>query len=375
MQTQPCLRNSLCPLDIEGLGTLIANQQRDTGEIPWHPGGKTDPWDHVEAAIGLDIAGYYEHARRAFEWLAGIQMDDGSWYSSYENGKPKDMTKESNMSSYIAVGVFHYYLITHDRPFLEYIWPTVSAGIDYAIRLQGKAGQIYWARNKKGEIDPMSLLTGSSSIYMSIKCALVLALVLGKDRPEWQSALIRLEDAIRFRPHLFNRSKSRYSMDWFYPVLSGALTGAEAKKRMDKSWNRFVVDKLGVRCVSDRPWITMAETSEFVMALTAMGMENTASRILDWILPRRYEDGSFWCGMTFPDMVIWPEERLTWTNAALLMATDALYHITPASQLFDHSFWAPSHGVQTQMHRFFKEKHPRINIMDAFETRSRNMRI
>ena len=43
------------PIDIAGLASSIAREQRESGEIPWHGGGKTDPWDHVEAAIGLTL--------------------------------------------------------------------------------------------------------------------------------------------------------------------------------------------------------------------------------------------------------------------------------------------------------------------------------
>ncbi len=152
--SSPSQSKQALPIDIETLASSIAKEQRSTGEIPWHEGGKTDPWDHVEAAIGLTIGGYYEEARKAFEWLASIQLEDGSWHSSYINGIPEDLTKESNMSSYIAVGVFHHYLITQDRPFLEYIWPTVSAGIDYAVDLQAPGGEIYWARNYAGNQRP-----------------------------------------------------------------------------------------------------------------------------------------------------------------------------------------------------------------------------
>jgi len=361
-------------VDIDTLAASIAQVQRDTGEIPWYTGGKTDPWDHVESAIGLSIGGYFEEARMAFEWLASTQMEDGSWYSSYIDGKPQDLTKESNQSSYIAVGVFHYYLITQDRPFLEYIWPSVSAGIDYAVGLQGLGGEIYWARNTQGAVDTMSLLTGSSSIYMSLKCALVLALLLGESRPSWQEALRRLGEAIRYRPYLFNKSKSRYSMDWFYPVMCGAVIGSEAKKRIDKSWNKFVVEGLGARCVSDSPWITMAETSELVIALAAMGENKIAETILSWILNKRYDDGTFYCGVTFPDMVIWPEERLTWTNAAIMMAADSLYNITSASQLFNHAFWEIGQGTKSHMYRFLKKTHPVFNIQDAFCSTVQDMR-
>ena len=55
------------------------------------------------------------------------------------------------------------------------MWPTVKAGINYAVNLQAPTGEIYWARNGRGVVDPMALLTGSSSIYMSLKCALAIA--------------------------------------------------------------------------------------------------------------------------------------------------------------------------------------------------------
>ncbi len=359
-------------VDIDALAASIAGVQLETGEIPWYEGGKTDPWDHVESAIGLSIGGYREEARKAFEWLASVQLPDGSWYSSYRQGVPEDMTRESNQSSYIAVGVFHHYLITQDRAFLEYIWPTVSAGVDYAVALQGGGGEIYWARSPEGSIDPMSLLTGSCSVYMSLKCALVLALLLGESRPRWQMALRRLEEAIRYRRYLFNRTKARYSMDWFYPVLCGALADGEAKKRIDKNWNKFVVEGLGVRCVSDSPWITMAESSELIIALAAMGESELAETLLMWILNKRYDDGSYYCGITFPDMVIWPEEKYSWTNAAVMMAADALYHITPASQLFNHSFW--HEGQKSHMYRFLKKRHPVFSIKEAFCSHMQDMR-
>jgi hypothetical protein len=83
----------------------------------------------------------------------------------------------------------------------------------------------------------------------------------------------------------------------------------------------------------------MAETSELSLALTAMGNREMAEIVFGWIRDRTFEDGSYWCGFTFPDMVIWPEDKLTWTNAAVLMAADALYHMTPASRLFSHQAW------------------------------------
>ena len=46
------------PIHIDAICRLIIGLQRETGEIPWHAGGKTDPWDHVESAMGLAVGGY-----------------------------------------------------------------------------------------------------------------------------------------------------------------------------------------------------------------------------------------------------------------------------------------------------------------------------
>jgi len=205
--------------------------------------------------------------------------------------------------------------------------------------MQAPDGEIYWARNRDGVIDKMALLTGCSSIYMSIKCALAVAEVLGIKRPSWQNAKELLGETIRSRPDLFNMIKSRFSMDWYYPILCGAISGEEAKKRIDHLWDKFVVPDWGVRCVSDRPWVTIAETSEFVLTLAAIGDDNRARTIFSWLGDKRNSDGSYWMGVTFPDSVIWPEEKTGWTAAAVLMAWDALNGITPAAKIFNHRFW------------------------------------
>ena len=42
-------------------------------------------------------------------------------------------------------------------------------------------------------------------------------------------------------------------MDWYYPVLGGAVRGAEAEALLAERWDDFVVPGLGVRCVSTSP--------------------------------------------------------------------------------------------------------------------------
>jgi hypothetical protein len=243
------------------------------------------------------------------------------------------------MSTYVAVGVWHHFLVTGDRDFLQSMWDTVRRGVDFALDHQCADGQIFWAISPQGRVDPMALLTGCSSIYMSLKCAMAIAAELGESADGWAVALTRLGEAIRTRPHLFNMTKSRFSMDWFYPVLCGAVTGKAAGRRIKRQWKKYVVEGLGVRCVSDRPWVTIAESAELVLALVAVGDMQKARIVFNWLSEHRFRDGSFWCGFTFPDMTRWPEEKITWTNAVVILAADALFNLTPGGRLFSHAWW------------------------------------
>ena len=327
------------PIQVPALAGLIARTQLPDGRIPWSSGEKTDPWDHVEAAMGLTIGGLHGRARKAFEWLRHQQLVDGGWYAAYGGQDILDFTRESNHAAYVCVGLFQYYLITGDLGFVRHMWPTVSAAVDFVLNLQAPGGEIYWALNPRGEVDPMALLTGSSSICFSLKCALALGRLLGREQPRWRVALQRLEACIATKPQHFNMTKSRFSMDWFYPVLCGAVQGAEARDRIDKYWKKFVIQDVGVQCVSDQPWVTIAESCELVIALAAMGNHQQARIVFNWICDCTFEDRTFWCGFTFPDMALWPVERTTWTNAVVLMAADAIYDLTPAGRLFSHAFW------------------------------------
>ncbi len=339
MYQTPAKSRSFSALNIGSVAGMIASLQKESGDIPWHIDGKTDPWDLVESIMGLNIGGHYEESRLGFHWLKENQNPDGSWFSSYVNGVPEDKTCETHMACYIAVGLFHTYLITQDIPLLEKYWTTMENGIEFALNLQTATGEIYWAKSPEGKVDPMSLLAGSSSIFLSLKCALAVATVLGKEKLSWVQAFENLENSIQENLHVYNVSKSRFSMYWFYPILSGALRGEKAQARIDKYWDKYMIEGQGTRCVSDQPWVTIAETSELVLALNAMGNTHKARLVFSWIQDRVFEDKTFWCGYTYPDMVIWPEEKISWTNAVALMAADALYHLTPAARLFDHSAW------------------------------------
>ena len=95
----------------------ILKVQKQDGSIPWEENKKLDPWDHIEAAMGLSVAGKKEEAESAFLWLKANQLSDGSWYSEYLMSSPVTKRKETNFSAYIATGLWHYYLIFEDKNF------------------------------------------------------------------------------------------------------------------------------------------------------------------------------------------------------------------------------------------------------------------
>jgi len=105
-------------VDVAATAEFIVGVQKANGEIPWSDGGKTDPWDHVESAMGLTVGGFCKKAEKAYRWSAGTQLADGSWWSYYQNEAPVvDAYKDTNMTAYIAVGVLHFFPLPQEtRP-------------------------------------------------------------------------------------------------------------------------------------------------------------------------------------------------------------------------------------------------------------------
>ena len=116
--------------DMSATVKAIARIQLPDGNIPWTPGGHTDPWNLVEAAMALDVGGRHADAERAYEWLRTMQRPDGAWHAYYIGDDIKDPTLDTNITCYIANGVLHHYLSTGDDRFLTDFWPVVERAID-----------------------------------------------------------------------------------------------------------------------------------------------------------------------------------------------------------------------------------------------------
>jgi len=320
--------------EVEATAGWIASVQLPNGMVPWFPGGHADPWNHTEAAMALSLAGRRAEAERAFEWLAAMQLPDGSWCRYYLADGVEDPRRDPNVTAYVATGVWWHYLVTGDEAMLEEMWPVVEAAVGFVLGLQRPGGEILWSVDPDGTRGRYALLTSTASIHHSVRSAVAVAEHLGFERPEWELAADRMASAIAHRADAF-ASKRRWAMDWYYPVLCGAVGGPAAAAHLDERWEEFVLEGVGVRCVADHDWVTAAETAECAMALDAAGMAERAARLLGLTRHMRDSDGAYWTGCVHPQCVRYPgRERTTYTAAAVLLADHALGGSGPASGLF-----------------------------------------
>lgn len=350
---------------LQATATSILAMSEPSGAIPWTIGEHTDIWNHVEAAMALTVAGRYAEAERAYDWAASMQRPDGSMPLKIVAGEVEDPSGDTNISAYLAVGVWHYWLVSGNREFVERFWPVVRRGLDWVCAMQLGFGGVAWSQEWQQEgsgqqrfgherfdgerqerlwgapakINAEALLAGSASIHHSLQAGVALAGLVGEPQPHWQRAGGRLVHALRRHRDLF-LDKSTFSMDWYYPVLGGAVRGEDGRALLASRWEEFVSDGLGVRCVDTNPWVTGAETCELVMALDAVGDPRARRLWLD-VQHLRTEEGSYWTGVVFPEMVNWPVEHTTYTAAAVILAADALDGLSPGSAIMRGDGWAP----------------------------------
>ena len=151
------------------------------------------------------------------------------------------------------------------------MWPVVEPAIDFVLDLQTPRGEILWARHADGTPWSFALLTGSSSICHSLRCAVAIAEELGHERPDWELSAGRLAHVIADDPEAF-APKHRWAMDWYYPVLAGVHHRRRRPRPPGRALRHLHHGRQGHPLrVSDRPWVTAAETCECAMAYLGVG--------------------------------------------------------------------------------------------------------
>ena len=247
--------------------------------IPWFPGGHCDPWNHVETAMALDVAGRRAEAERGLR-LAGrhASAPTASWHQYYlADGVEEDQARHQRRAPTSPPACGTTGCCTGDRGFVEATVadrrarPSTSCSTcrRRAARSSGRATPT--ARRGPSPCSPARRRSATACAARSRSPS-----TLGDERPDWE--LVRRPPAptsSRTQPDAFE-PKDRWAMDWYYPVLAGVVTGDAGRARGSPSgWDTFVMEGTGVRCVSDDPWVTAAETGECALAHLAVGERDT----------------------------------------------------------------------------------------------------
>jgi len=322
----------------ENLGNYIKSIQLESGAIPSNVDGSHDPWDHIESIMGLNFANKKESSKLAFEWLIKNQNNDGSWFSKYNDSHPLEKNKSTHFGPYISVAALHFYKIFEDKEFLEYLWPNIKLALKFSLSLQIPNGTIPWSIDEGGKIEEDYLLTGSSSILKSIECGIAISKLLNdkENISNWTQSHKSLSNAIRNPMGKFDllQDRKRFSMDWYYPILSGCLNDKERDYYIDKVFNDFYEEDIGVKCVIEEPWITVAETCEFIIALMISNRDEDAKKLLLDVLNICDKDNIPYMGWQYKENIFWPKEKPSWTSAAAILAADTILDFSNASDLF-----------------------------------------
>ena len=319
-------------------GAYIKSIQYKSGAIPSNEDGTHDPWDHIESIMGLNIYKDIEASKSAFNWLTHHQNSDGSWYAKYYKTDAIEKNKPTHFSPYIAVAALHFFRIFKDINFLQSIWSSIELAVNFSVELQQDNGTIPWSINNNSQIENDYLLTGCSSILKSIECGIALSKILNETEniEKWKKAHLLLSNAIQDPDGKFDliKDRKRFSMDWYYPILSGCLKQDEKSHYINKIFKDFYLDGIGIKCVIEEPWVTVAETSEFILALMCAGYDDEAKRLLFDVLNISDEDGIPFMGWQYEQNIFWPEEKPSWTAAALMLSADCVFDYSDASDLF-----------------------------------------
>ena len=319
-------------------GAYIKSIQYKSGAIPSNKDGTHDPWDHIESIMGLNIYKDIEASKSAFNWLTHHQNSDGSWYAKYYKTDAIEKNKPTHFSPYIAVAALHFFRIFKDINFLQSIWSSIELAVNFSVELQQDNGTIPWSINNNSQIENDYLLTGCSSILKSIECGIALSKILNETEniEKWKKAHLLLSNAIQDPDGKFDliKDRKRFSMDWYYPILSGCLKQQEKLNYINKIFKDFYLDGIGIKCVVEEPWVTVAETSEFILALMCAGYDDEAKRLLFDVINISDEEGIPFMGWQYEENIFWPEEKPSWTAAALMLSADCVFDYSDASDLF-----------------------------------------
>ena len=285
---------------------IILNQLED-GSISWDQTGKCDPWDHCECLIALAIYEEWDAFDKGVDWFFNNINKDGLISPEFKNQQSVYNHFESHHAPYIVLPLMQAMLIKDEESFPKEYSPQINKIFDQLENFKDDDGYYYWAKDKKGLSDN-SLITATMSILLSLTARHERSFSI--DTSKWDQKFDR-----------DGTDRSRFSMDFYYPYLARVKNN---KQEFDKHLEEFYVKGLGVKCVKEEPWVTIAESSECVLAALVNGNVTSAENIFNDILQFQDSAGIFPTGYQYDLKIFWPEEKSTWTNAAVIIAAHAL---------------------------------------------------
>jgi hypothetical protein len=325
----------------------ILDVQSANGAIAWFEDGPWDAWNHAECLMALGVMGETGAMAAGFDYLAQAQESSGAWACGYGNAlpmadrdhiarTPAPLVRDTNFAAYPATALWHAWRLTGDMVLVKRHWPMVRAALAFVLTCQHPQGDISWCGEAHGQQEDDAILAGGASMFAALGHGGALGDLVGDPQPDLAMARRRLGVALTSRPDRFDRAgrdRSGFAMDWYYPILSGVLPAGSALERLEAGRARFIQPGRGCRCVAHEPWATVAESAELALALIRLGRDQEAAELLAWQEAHRDADGAWWMGWQFAEEIPWPLEKPSWTQAALILAHDALWKTTPASRV------------------------------------------
>ena len=305
----------------------IEKNQSSSGMIYWDEKKNFDAWDHFECLTALAILGRKDSFLKGLNWFLDNLSKDNQIFSSYKGKKITQNYYELHHAIYFSVPLLQGFYIFEEIELLKKNFDPLKKIVEKTINSRDNYGFFYWAE-KDGEFQDNSLISATSSIYLSLKASIEIYKFLKKDTKLLEDIIKSIEQQFTGDMSRFNRDgvdRSRFSMDAYYPYLAGI--NLDNQTLLD-SLSDFYVPGMGIKCVKEEPWVTFAESSEAIISLIRVGEIEFAKKIMSEIENFKNEEGIFPTGYQFSEKIFWPDERSTWTNAAYIIAKDCLYDLT-----------------------------------------------
>ena len=139
------------------------------------------------------------------------------------------------MSAYLAVGVWHHWLVRRDSEFVRRYWPAVRRALDWVVSMQLPWGGIAWSQEwpdgRPAGQRGCAAAPAPRASTTSLRAGVALSELIDDPQPEWELAGGRLGHALREHRDLFlDKSTSRWTGTTPCSAARSAASGRAAAR-------------------------------------------------------------------------------------------------------------------------------------------------